>query len=246
MSDEVVLRVEDLSKRFGSFEALRGVTMSVAEHATQAIIGPNGAGKTTLVNVISGLLKPTGGRITLADEDITHAPAYHIARQGLIRTFQITSLFGDLTVQDNIEVAFVARQKFRLPRLVATAGISNPEEVIELVGLRAVRNQRVDNLSHGDQRLLEVAMALSAEPRILLLDEPTAGMSPLETTRFIELVNTRLKSKYTIVLIEHDMEVVMQTANRISVLEGGRVLAEGTPTEIMENPIVQEAYLGRP
>lgn len=242
-----VLTVTDLSKQFGGFSALRNTTLSVRGGATHAIIGPNGAGKTTLVNVISGLLKPSSGKITLADEDITHASAYHIARLGLVRTFQITSLFADLTVYDNIDVAFVARKKYRLPRLTGAHGVVNdPEEVIQLVGLEAVRDQKVGDISHGDQRLVEVAMALSAEPQILLLDEPTAGMSPLETQRFITLVNTRLKSRYTIVLIEHDMEVVMQTADRLSVLSNGSVLAEGTPEEIMENPVVQEAYLGRP
>jgi branched-chain amino acid transport system ATP-binding protein len=233
--------------RFGKFVALSNASLSIAEGVTQAIIGPNGAGKTTLVNTISGQIKATSGKVSLDGSDITHAPCHDIARKGLIRTSQITSLFGKLSVRDNIEVGFTARQKYRSPYLHRENPlISCAEDVIELVDLGLVSNHRVDNLSHGDQRLLELALALSMEPRVLLLDEPTAGMSPLETHRFIELVNTHLKSRYTIVLIEHDMRVIMGTADRISVLNRGSVIAEGTPAEIMENPFVQEAYLGRP
>ena len=246
MQDRVALRVENLKKHFGAFEVLRGVTMSISEAATHAIIGPNGAGKTTLVNVISGLLRPNGGSITLGNRDITCAPAEQIARLGLVRTFQMTSLFGDLTVRDNVEVAFVPKRKYRPSRCGNSNDVKAPQELVDLVGLGHVCDQRVDELSHGDQRLLEIAVALATDPGVLLLDEPTAGMSPLETARFIDVINSRLKSNFTIVLIEHDMDVVMRTADRISVLENGRVLAEGTPAQIMNNARVQEAYLGRP
>lgn len=247
MGSKPLLQVKDLCKRFGDFTALDGVTLSVMEGATQAVIGPNGAGKTTLVNVITGLHPATGGNIILSGQEISHASAFEIARLGLIRTFQITSLFLDLTVQENIEIASVARKKYRLAKTGADAkGTRDCREIVELVGLASVANQKVENISHGDQRLLEVGVALAADPHLLLLDEPTAGMSPSETERFIELVNGQLKGEHTIVLIEHDMEVIMQTTDRITVLESGRVLADGTPAEIMESPVVQEAYLGRP
>lgn len=245
MARQAVLCLKDVSKRFGAFEVLRGVTMSVLDGTTQAIIGPNGAGKTTLVNVVSGLLKPSSGTIRLADEDISAAPAHEIARRGLIRTFQIASLFEELTVRENVEVAFVARHKYRPRGKEDSRRTDGPDEVIDLVGLAGVGDRRVDALSHGDQRLLEVAIALSVDPRVILLDEPTAGMSPLETACFIKLMNERLKTLYTLILIEHDMDVVMQTADRVTVLEGGRVLAEGPPGDIMQDAAVQEAYLGR-
>ncbi len=239
------LRARGLEKRFGEFQVLRGVDLTIVRGATQAIIGPNGAGKTTLINVLSGLLKPTSGAVTLGEEDITDAPPYYIARQGLIRTFQITSLFGDLTVEDNLEVALVARNKYRASADVQDQTASTVQAIMALLGLGSLAHEKVDNLSHGDQRLLELGVALALRPSVLLLDEPTAGMSPVETRSFIDLVNTRLKGHYTVVLVEHDMEVVMKTADSISVLESGRVIAHGTPDEIVRNPLVQEAYLGR-
>lgn len=239
------LQARGLEKRFGEFQALRGVDFTVLRGATQAIIGPNGAGKTTLINVVSGLIKPSGGAVTLGEEDITDAPPHHIARQGLIRTFQITSLFGDLTVEDNLEVAIVARDKYRASAITPDETASTAHGIMGLLGLSQVADEKVDNLSHGDQRLLELGVALALRPLVLLLDEPTAGMSPVETRSFVELVNTRLKTHYTIVLVEHDMDVVMKTADRITVLESGRVIADGTPTDIVQNELVQEAYLGR-
>lgn len=239
------MQARGLEKRFGEFEVLRGVDLTILRGATQAIIGPNGAGKTTLINVLSGLLKPSAGVVILGDDDITHASPYHIARQGLIRTFQITSLFGDLTVEDNLEVALVARNKYRAPAMADPETGSAAQALMEMLNLSGVADEKVDNLSHGDQRLLELGVALAVRPQVLLLDEPTAGMSPVETRGFIELVNDRLKMHYTIVLVEHDMDVVMKTADSISVLESGRVIAHGTPAEIVRNELVQEAYLGR-
>lgn len=246
MSSEPLLQIRGLSRRFGEFTALNGVTLSIAEGATQAVIGPNGAGKTTLVNVITGIYPATGGNVILDGREISRSSAFEIARMGLMRTFQITSLFLNLTVEENIEIALVARRKYRLSSLGRNDSLSASDDIIDLVGLGPVATQKVENISHGDQRLLEVGVALAAGPHVLLLDEPTAGMSPSETERFVDLLNTRLKGIYTMLLIEHDMDVVMQTTDRITVLESGRVLADGTPGEIMANPVVQEAYLGRP
>jgi branched-chain amino acid transport system ATP-binding protein len=246
VSSEPLLQIRALSRRFGEFTALNGVTLSIAEGATQAVIGPNGAGKTTLVNVITGIYPATQGNVILDGKEISRSSAFDIARMGLMRTFQITSLFLDLTVEENIEIALVARKKYRLSSLARGDSLSGSDDIIDLVGLGPVATQKVENISHGDQRLLEVGVALAAGPHVLLLDEPTAGMSPSETERFVDLLNTRLKGAYTMLLIEHDMDVVMQTTDRITVLEGGRVLADGTPSEIMANPVVQEAYLGRP
>lgn len=241
------MQVSGLSRRFGEFTALHDVSLSVEEGTAHAVIGPNGAGKTTLVNVITGLHPATTGNVVLAGQDIVRASTFEIARRGLIRTFQITSLFLELTVLENIEIARVACRKYRLSSLGSHApAVKDVHEIVELVGLQSVSAQKVENVSHGDQRLLEIGVALAAEPFILLLDEPTAGMSPSETVGFVDLVNRRLKGRQTIVLIEHDMEVVMQTADRITVLASGRVLADGTPAEIMANTLVQEAYLGRP
>lgn len=242
-----LLQVSGLTRRFGEFTALHDVTLSVEEGAAHAVIGPNGAGKTTLVNVVTGLHPATSGKVVLAGRDISRASTFEIARRGLIRTFQITSLFLELTVRENIEIALVACRKYRLSGAGSNAtALKDAHEIVELVGLQSVSGQKVENISHGDQRLLELGVALAAEPVILLLDEPTAGMSPSETLGFVDLVNRRLKGRQTIVLIEHDMEVVIQTTDRITVLEGGRVLADGTPAEIMANRLVQEAYLGRP
>ncbi len=246
MSSEPLLQIRGLSRRFGEFTALNGVTLSIAEGATQAVIGPNGAGKTTLVNVITGIYPATDGNVILDGREISRSSAFEIARMGLMRTFQITSLFLNLTVEENIEIALVARRKYRLSSLGRADSLSASDDIIDLVGLGPVATQKVENISHGDQRLLEVGVALAAGPHVLLLDEPTAGMSPSETERFVDLLNTRLKGSYTMLLIEHDMDVVMQTTDRITVLESGRVLADGTPGEIMANPVVQEAYLGRP
>lgn len=244
MTEKIILQTESLSKSFGKFEALRDASLTVREGKAHAIIGPNGAGKTTLVNVITGLFKPTSGTVRLADEDITTASIHDIARRGLVRTSQITSLFSGLTVRDNVEVAVVAREKYRTEGRAEQRRPASSADLIDLVGLSPVADRRVDSLSHGDQRLLELAVALAIEPSVLLLDEPTAGMSPLETGRFIDLVNGSLKLKYTVVLIEHDMAVVMGTADQICVLHQGSIIADGAPEEIMSDRFVREAYLG--
>ena len=236
------LQVTGLGKRYGGFVALSGVNIDIAQGATHAIIGPNGAGKTTLVNTISGLVAPSSGSIRLGGQEIGRMKAHQVARRGLVRTFQLTSLFAELTVRENLAVALVAARRYRT---AAANGLRTADELLEDFGLQAVAGQRVAWLSHGDQRILEVAVALSAEPLVMLLDEPTAGMSPDETERFITLVVDRLKRRHTLVVIEHDMEVVMQIADHITVMCAGAVLADGAPDAIMADRLVQEAYLGR-
>jgi branched-chain amino acid transport system ATP-binding protein len=230
-----VFRVESVGKMFGSFRALSDVSLSVREGEIRAIIGPNGAGKTTFVNVVSGVIRPTTGPVFVAGTDVTALAPQRRARIGLARTFQITSLFRGMTVGDHIQLA--ARGNGR-----RQAG--DALELLRQFGLEAMAGRTVETLSHGDQRILEVAMALALRPKLLLLDEPTAGMSIAETEATIHLINTHLRGELSIIIIEHDMSVVMRTADEITVLAGGRVAAEGTPAAILSNPLVREIYLG--
>jgi branched-chain amino acid transport system ATP-binding protein len=230
-----VFRVESVGKMFGSFRALGDVSLSVREGEIRAIIGPNGAGKTTFVNVVSGVIRPTTGRIFVAGTDVTALTPQRRARIGLARTFQINSLFRGMTVGDHITLA--ARGNGR-----RQAG--DASTLLRQFGLEAMAARTVETLSHGDQRTLEVAMALALRPKLLLLDEPTAGMSIAETEATIQLINTHLRGELSIIIIEHDMSVVMRTADEITVLAGGRVAAEGTPAAILSNPLVREVYLG--
>jgi len=240
-SSPLVLEVAGVSKSFGGLTVLKSVDFSIGKGRSGAIIGPNGAGKTTLVNVISGVFRPSAGSIRLGGENIAGLDCYRIARKGLVRTYQITSLFLEMTVRENIEVALIAREKYR-PE--TSSGRDSVAELLELIGLNSLEGNLVSELSHGDQRLLEVGVALAFNPEVVLLDEPTAGMSPAETERFINLINTKLRGRCTIVLIEHDMEVVMRTADRVCVLAGGAVIAEDLPERIGQNRFVKEAYLG--
>lgn len=244
-----LLEIKGVTKNFGAQSVLRGVEMCVAPGTVHAVIGPNGAGKTTLVNVITGVHQASAGHIAFNGEAMTNLSVHHRARRGLARTFQITNLFGDLTVRENVAVAIAGARKHRFSRLspeeVSIAQRTTAEQLLEEVALGHAANRKADVLSHGDQRLLEVAIALACQPKMLLLDEPSAGMSPSETQAFISLVNSRLRGKVTIVLIEHDMAVVLGTADKICVLAAGAVLADGEPSEIMKNSFVREAYLGR-
>ncbi len=235
------LSLVGVSKSFGDLAVLKNVDFSIEKGQSGAIIGPNGAGKTTLVNIISGVFRPNGGAIHLDGENIVGFDPYQIARKGLVRTYQITSLFLDMTVRENIEIALIARRKYRRAASAKSAGVG---ELLDLIGLGDLDDRLVHELSHGDQRLLEVGVALAFNPEILLLDEPTAGMSPAETERFINLVNAKLRGRCTMILIEHDMDVVMRTADRVCVLAGGTVIAEDVPERIGQNQFVREAYLG--
>jgi len=244
---EPMLAVENLRKSFGALAATDGVNLEVREGETHAIIGPNGAGKTTLISQLSGTLRTDEGRIRFAGEDITELPAPERSRKGLARSFQITSIYREFTALDNVALAVQAHagHSFRFWRPArADAALRDPARaVLEEVGLGARAELVAANLAHGEQRQLEIAMALATRPRLLLLDEPVAGMGTDESLRMVEFLAT-LKGSKTMLLVEHDMDAVFTLADRISVLVYGRIIATGRPEEIRANPEVRAAYLG--
>ncbi|HLF27759.1 MAG TPA: ABC transporter ATP-binding protein [Anaerolineae bacterium] len=241
------VRAERLRKFFGGLAALLDVTLEVAPGERRAIIGPNGAGKTTLFNLITGASPPTAGRVFLDERDITAWPVHARVNSGLGQTFQRNNLFMGLTTFENIRLAVqqrhgVARQLFRPAHKLETVNRAC-EELLERVGLAGQADQSVSRLAYGQQRALEVALALAIEPRVLLLDEPTAGMSPAETAELVRLLEA-LPRTLTLLIVEHDMDVVFSLADRITVLHHGQVIAEGAPAEVRANALVQEIYLG--
>jgi len=245
-----LLQVEQVTKRFGDLVAVDKASMAVEKGELRAVIGPNGAGKTTFFNMISGFLTPSAGRITFDGEDITSMmPARRVWR-GIARTFQITEVFPELTTRDNLRIAVEVAAGYRLRPWISRGHIdavaTAVDRLLEQGGLVKVADRLVGELSHGDQRATEIMMAIALKPRLLLLDEPTAGMGDQETYDITQLIR-KLHSdqKLTIVLIEHDMRVVFHLAHRIMVLAEGCMLAEGTPQEIAANEKVQEAYLGK-
>ena len=245
-----MLRVDGVGKSFGSLVALTGISLTVHAGELRAIIGPNGAGKTTLFNIICGSFPPTTGTIAFDGADITSLPAHARVNLGIARTFQITEIFPELTVFENVRIGTEVARGYRLRAWLGKAESDDVrgqvDEMLERTGLAAKARRRVGELSHGDQRAAEIAMALALRPRLLLLDEPTAGMGEQETYEITRLIRSLHKdSKYTIVLIEHDMRVIFHLADRITVLDQGRLLAEGTPAEIDANEAVQAAYLGK-
>jgi len=244
-----LLRVEKVSKHFGSLIAVNDVSMTVEPGELRAVIGPNGAGKTTFFNLISGFLTPSAGRITFDGEDVTHLlPARRVWR-GIARTFQITEVFPELSVRENLRIAVEVASGYRL-RLWQSQDADGEVkarvvDLLEMSGLTEKADRLVGELAHGDQRATEIMMALALKPRLLLLDEPTAGMGDQETYDITQLIRKLHRNqKLTIVLIEHDMRVVFHLADRIMVLAEGAMLAEGTPPEIAANEAVQAAYLG--
>jgi len=245
-----LLRVENVSKHFGSLVAVSGVSMTVEPGELRAVIGPNGAGKTTFFNLITGFFRPTSGRIIFDGEDVTALlPARRVWR-GIARTFQITEVFPELTVHENLRIPVEVASGFRLkPWLSREADEKVRARVGELLamgGLADKAGRLVGELAHGDQRATEIMMSIALNPRLLLLDEPTAGMGEQETFDIIQLIRRLHKDhKLTIVLIEHDMRVVFHLADRIMVLDQGKFLAEGKPAEIAANEAVQTAYLGK-
>jgi branched-chain amino acid transport system ATP-binding protein len=245
-----LLRVENVSKLFGSLVAVSGVSMTVEPGELRAVIGPNGAGKTTFFNLITGFFSPTSGRIMFDGDDVTPLlPARRVWR-GIARTFQITEVFPELTVHENLRIPVEVASGFRLKPWLSRAADdkvrARVDELLRMGGLAGKANRLVGELAHGDQRATEIMMSIALNPRLLLLDEPTAGMGEQETLDIIQLVRRLHKdSKLTIVLIEHDMRVVFHLADRIMVLDQGKFLAEGTPREIAANEAVQTAYLGK-
>jgi branched-chain amino acid transport system ATP-binding protein len=245
-----MLEVKGVSKRFGSLVALRDIALSVAKGELRAIIGPNGAGKTTLFNLVSGFFAPTTGTIAFDGRDITALPADERVTLGIARTFQITEIFPELSVFENVRISTEVTDGYRLRPWISRAETAmvhrQVDETLELTGLSTKAHRLVGELAHGDQRAAEIAMALALRPRLLLLDEPTAGMGEQETYEITQLIR-RLHGdgNLTIVLIEHDMRVIFHLADRITVLDQGALLAEGTPQEIAENEAVQSAYLGK-
>jgi branched-chain amino acid transport system ATP-binding protein len=244
---EALLEVRQLSKSFGALRATDSVDFEVQEGETLAIIGPNGAGKTTLISQLAGTLRPDAGRIRFAGEDVTALSAPRRARKGFARSFQITSVFLDFTALENVALAVQAHagHSFRFWRPARTdAALMQPAaKMLEEVGLGRRAGVAAANLSHGEHRQLEVAMALATRPRMLLLDEPMAGMGIDESQRMIALLST-LKRRQTMILVEHDMDAVFRLADRIAVLVYGRVIASGAPEAIRMNEEVRRAYLG--
>ncbi len=245
-----VLAVENVTKRFGSLVAVRDVSLTVPAGQLHAVIGPNGAGKTTFFNLISGFFRPTAGRILFEGRDVTELPAHRRVAAGMARTFQVTEIFPELTVFENVRIATEVAAGYRLRpwlnRAETAALAERVDETLVLAGLRDKATRLVGELAHGDQRAAEIAMALALRPRLLLLDEPTAGMGDQETYDITRLIRRLHKDRnLTIVLIEHDMRVVFHLADRITVLDQGSPLASGTPQEIAGNDAVQAAYLGK-
>jgi branched-chain amino acid transport system ATP-binding protein len=240
-----ILKTEGLTVHFGGLVALNNVAVSVAPGEIRAVIGPNGAGKSTFFNCLTGILRPTAGRIMFNGEDIAGLPPHVISRKAIARSYQITNILPGASVLENVRIAAQSRHpSWNLLRHHRdfTDVIDRARSVLDAVGLHDKEEELAANLSHGEQRNLEIGIALATEPRLLCLDEPTAGMSVTETHQTVDLVR-RIAANLTILIVEHDMEVVMGLARRITVLHYGEVLAEGTPAEIQTNARVQEVYL---
>ena len=250
----VMLKLSNVSKRFGGLSVLQDVNFEVPAGKVFGLIGPNGAGKTTVFNLITGLLAPTGGAIELQGRSLLGTAPHQITRKGIARTFQNIRIFKDMTLLDNVVVGMHSHLNYGVPGwLFSLPGFRAQEqrarekahELLGWVGLAAKALDTADNLSYGDQRKLELARALATEPKLLLLDEPVAGMNSGEKTALMGVINQIAKRGFTIFMIEHDMRFVMGLCARIAVLNFGRIIAEGSPEQIRNDPAVIEAYLGR-
>ena len=244
-----LLELDGLTRRFGGLVAVNAVSMRVAAGEVRAVIGPNGAGKSTLFNLITGVLATSEGEARLDGARLTGLPAHRICQRGLARTFQITALYPEMTVRENAALAAQAREGRRWQpwggAAVFAAARRRGDAALERLGLGPLADQPAGLLSHGDQRLLEIAMALAQTPRVLLLDEPTQGLSVQETARAVEtLAGLFAAAAMTVLLVEHDMDVVFRLAHAITVLHRGAVIADGPPDAVRADPVVQRAYLG--
>ena len=246
MSDSVLI-VEDLSRNFGGVQAVKDVNLAVPAGQLRAVIGPNGAGKSTFFNLLTGYIPCNSGRILFRGKDVTGLPPHSLCRLGLGRTFQINSIFASATVLENVQVALLAHRR-RIWNMWAAADkllVREAEELLTTLGLEARAEKLGSELSYGDRRRLEVALALACEPQLLLLDEPTAGMSIPDKPGMVELIRKVSRERgVTVILIEHDMDIVFSVADEITVLHQGAVVAQGTPQEIKSNEQVQKIYLG--
>ena len=244
-----LLRLANVSRHFGKLQAVQDVSFAMDAGELRAVIGPNGAGKTTFFNLITGFVPPTSGDIWFDDENIRDRTVVHRVRKGIVRTFQITEVFPDLSVYENLRVAVETARRMNgrpwLSRTLRSEVAQRVDELLDVVGLAPKADRVVGELAHGDQRVVEIALALAMNPRLLLLDEPTAGMGDTETDHMVDLVR-RLhdERKLSILFIEHDMSIVFGIAQRITVLDQGSVLAEGPPDEVSADPRVRAAYLG--
>jgi len=242
-----LLRTENISLNIGGLQILHNVNLEIEEGEITSIIGPNGAGKTTLFNLITGRIPPTRGKVWFKGKNITRLPAFQIARIGIARSFQINNIFQDMSVLDNVCIAAQTNFPFKssifsqISKDLATS--RKADEILDLIGLERIKNKPARELSHGDQRHLEIGMSLAIEPDFLMLDEPTSGMSPAETASTIDLIRS-IGKKVTICLIEHKMNLVMTLSKKIVVLNLGEVIAEGTPKDVASDDRVQRIYLG--
>jgi branched-chain amino acid transport system ATP-binding protein len=246
MSVAPLLTVENVGKRFGGFVALEGVSATFGDNRVTAIIGPNGAGKSTFFNILSGAFKPSTGRILFEDKDLTWVPQHAFAHHGIARSYQITTIFPSLSVHENVRVsgqALCSRYNIWRNRDLDRELIAKADAALAAVGLLAKRDRMARLLSHGEQRALEIAIALVADPKLLLLDEPTAGMGPEETKEMMGLIE-RLAADRTILLVEHKMKMILGLSDRILVLHHGRLIADGKPAEIQRDSEVRRIYLG--
>ena len=249
-----LLRVQDLTKRFGGLVAVNDVSFDVEEGEILSVIGPNGAGKSTLFKLIASFLQPTAGRVLYNGERISGQKPHLVARKGVVRTFQETTVFKEMTALENVVVAHHLRLRASIPgvyfatpqaRADESAFRESAAEILDYLGLGHVKDEKARNLPHGYLRALGIALAMAAEPKVLLLDEPFAGMNPEETDRAVEMVRGIRKRGITVLLVEHDMGAVMRISDRIVVISFGQKIAEGTPEEIRNDEAVIEAYLGR-
>jgi branched-chain amino acid transport system ATP-binding protein len=242
-----MLQVENLQKSFADFKAVDGADLRVGQGDLVAVIGPNGAGKTTLFNLITGHLQPDKGRILFKGEDISHLPAHQVCRKGIARSFQIANIFPRLTVFRNVQVSVLSQKNLSrtLFRPAHRMVVEETRQILDRVGLNDQQLALAGSLSHGDKRILEIAIALGNEPELLILDEPTAGMSPDETAATMALVQRLAREQgLTILFCEHDMDVVFNVATSIMVMQQGRTILQAIPEEVRQNITVQEAYLG--